>query len=116
MRFSTILLLATTAAAAATTQMRHATRQNTNANTVSAKTGLTDQEALDIFNTLDLEDSNAPGSVNGNGERNPLDGLSAKETTAVVRQGLAEFREQNGIAESSDDEADDALPEGADGQ
>lgn len=115
MRFSTILLLASTAAAA-TTHMRHGTRQNTNANTVSAKTGLTDQEALDIFNTLDTQDENAPGSIGGNGLRNPIDGLSADETTDVVRQGLAEFREQNGIAESSDDEADDALPEGADDQ
>lgn len=110
---STILLLISTAAAAA---MRHGTRQDTNADTVSAKTGLTDQEALDIFNTLDTQDANAPGSVNGNGLTNPIDGLSSQETQDVVRQGLAEFREQNGIAESSDDEADDALPEGADEQ
>ncbi|KAL2276777.1 hypothetical protein FJTKL_00439 [Diaporthe vaccinii] len=89
---------------------------NTNAQTKSAKTGLTDQEALDIFNTLDTDDSNAPGAINGNGLRNPIDGLSAGETTDIVRQGLAEFREQNGIAESSDDEADDALAEGDDDQ
>lgn len=114
MHFPTILLLIGTAAAAAT--LPHVTRQNTNAQTVSAKTGLTDQEALDIFNTLDTEDSNSPGAINGNGERNPIDGFSADETTDIVRQGLAEFREQNGIAESSDDEADDALPEGADDQ
>ncbi|KAK2604125.1 hypothetical protein N8I77_007080 [Diaporthe amygdali] len=113
MRFSTVLLLISTAAAA---MLPLSARQATNANTKSAKTGLTDQEALDIFNTLDTEDENAPGSVNGNGLRNPIDGLSAGETTDVVRQGLAEFREQNGIAESSDDEADDALPEGADDQ
>lgn len=114
MRPSTILLLIGTAAAAATSHMRHGTRQNTNADTVSAKTGLTDQEALDIFNTLDTQDENSPGAIGGNGLRNPIDGLSADETTDVVRQGLAEFREQNGIAESSDDEADDALPEEAD--
>lgn len=113
MHFPTVLLLISAAAAAT---LPHAARQNTNAQTVSAKTGLTDQEALDIFNTLDTNDSNAPGSINGNGLRNPIDGLSAGETTDVVRQGLAEFREQNGIAESSDDEADDALAEGADDQ
>lgn len=113
MHFPTILLLATAAAAAT---LPHTTRQNTNAQTVSAKTGLTDQEALDIFNTLDTQNSNAPGAINGNGQRNPIDGLSAQETTDIVRQGLAEFREQNGIAESSGDEADDALPEGADDQ
>ena len=115
MRFSTVLLLVSTATAA-TTHLRHGTRQNTNAQTVSAKTGLTDQEALDIFNTLDTDDANAPGSVNDNGETNPIDGLSADETDDLVAQGLAEFREQNGIAASSDDEADDALPEGADDQ
>ncbi|KAK7699082.1 hypothetical protein SLS64_011996 [Diaporthe eres] len=114
MRFSTVLLLVSTTAATATLPLT--ARQNTNAQTKSAKTGLTDQEALDIFNTLDTDDSNAPGSVNGNGLRNPLDGFSADETTDIVRQGLAEFREQNGIAESSDDEADDALAEGADDQ
>lgn len=118
MRFSTVLLLISTTAVAASSTLRHAARQaaNTNAQTVSAKTGLTDQEALDIFNTLDTEDGNAPGAINGNGLRNPIDGFSADETTDIVRQGLAEFREQNGIAESSDDEADDALPEGADDQ
>lgn len=102
MLFSTVLLLISTTAAAAST-LRHGTRQaaNTNAQTISAKTGLTDQEALDIFNTLDTQDGTA-------------DGFSADETTDIVRQGLAEFREQNGIAEGSDDEADDALPEGAD--
>ncbi|KKY36674.1 hypothetical protein UCDDA912_g03346 [Diaporthe ampelina] len=113
MRFSTVLVLISTAAAAT---LPHAARQNTNAQTVSAKTGLTDQEALDIFNTLDTGDANAPGSVNGNGQRNPIDGFSADETTDIVRQGLAEFREQNSIAESDDDEADDALPEGAEDQ
>lgn len=111
MQFSTVFLLITTATAAT---LPHLTRQNTNAHTKSAKTGLTDQEALDIFNTLDTQDENAPGSINGNGLRNPIDGFSADETTDIVRQGLAEFREQNGIAESSDDEADDALAEGAD--
>lgn len=115
MRFSTVLLFITSAAAAAT--LPHLTaRQNTNAQTKSAKTGLTDQEALDIFNTLDTQNENSPGAINGNGLRNPIDGFSADETTDIVRQGLAEFREQNGIAESSGDEADDALPEGADDQ
>lgn len=114
MHFPTVLLLISTAAAATLPHLT--TRQNTNAQTKSAKTGLTDQEALDIFNTLDTQDENAPGSINGNGLRNPIDGFSADETTDIVRQGLAEFREQNGIAESSDDEADDALAEGADDQ
>lgn len=112
MQFSTVLLLISTAAAATLPHL--SIRQNTNAQTKSSKTGLTDQEALDIFNTLDTQDENAPGSINGNGLRNPIDGFSADETTDIVRQGLAEFREQNGIAESSDDEADDALAEGAD--
>ena len=53
----------------------------------NAKTGLTDAEAFQIFDTINQADGNAPGALNGNGLRNPLPGLNEQQTNAVVRQG-----------------------------
>ncbi|KAL0940115.1 uncharacterized protein CTRU02_206725 [Colletotrichum truncatum] len=62
-------------------------------NKVNPTTGLTDSEAAEIVTGLDLKDKKAPGSLNSKGQRNPLPGLSADETDAIVKQGQAALKE-----------------------
>ncbi|KAF0317302.1 hypothetical protein K4K61_000224 [Colletotrichum sp. SAR11_59] len=62
-------------------------------NKVNPTTGLTDSEAAEIVTGLDLKDKKAPGSLNAKGQRNPLPGLSADETDAIVKQGQAALKE-----------------------
>lgn len=62
-------------------------------NKVDPTTGLTDSEAAEIVTGLDLKDKKAPGSINAKGQRNPLPGLSADETDAIVKQGQTALKE-----------------------
>lgn len=62
-------------------------------NKVNPTTGLTDSEAAEIVTGLDLKDKKAPGSINAKGQRNPLPGLSADDTDAIVKQGQAALKE-----------------------
>ncbi|OLN91643.1 hypothetical protein CCHL11_06658 [Colletotrichum chlorophyti] len=62
-------------------------------NKVDPTTGLTDSEAAEIVTGIDLKDKNAPGSINAKGQRNPLPGLNADETDAIVKQGQAALKE-----------------------
>ncbi|KAF6808955.1 hypothetical protein CSOJ01_07225 [Colletotrichum sojae] len=62
-------------------------------NKVDPTTGLTDSEAAEIVTGLDLKDKKAPGSLNAKGQRNPLPGLSADETDAIVKQGQSALKE-----------------------
>ncbi|TDZ14549.1 hypothetical protein Cob_v012447 [Colletotrichum orbiculare MAFF 240422] len=62
-------------------------------NKVNPTTGLTDSEAAEIVTGLDLKDKKAPGSINAKGQRNPLPGLNADETDAIVKQGQSALKE-----------------------
>ncbi|OHW96161.1 hypothetical protein CSPAE12_05179 [Colletotrichum incanum] len=56
-------------------------------------TGLTDSEAAEIVASIDFKDKKAPGSLNAKGQRNPLPGLSADMTDAIIKQGQAALKE-----------------------
>ncbi|GJC77197.1 hypothetical protein ColLi_00035 [Colletotrichum liriopes] len=56
-------------------------------------TGLTDSEAAEIVTSIDFKDKKAPGSLNAKGQRNPLPGLSADMTDAIIKQGQAALKE-----------------------
>lgn len=62
-------------------------------NKVNPTTGLTDLEAAEIVTALDFTDKKAPGSINTKGQRNPLPGLDADETDAIVKQGQAALKD-----------------------
>ncbi|GKT50455.1 uncharacterized protein ColSpa_10636 [Colletotrichum spaethianum] len=56
-------------------------------------TGLTDSEAAEIVTSIDFKDKKAPGSLNAKGQRNPLPGLTADMTDAIIKQGQAALKE-----------------------
>ncbi|KAK2039487.1 hypothetical protein LZ31DRAFT_634742 [Colletotrichum somersetense] len=56
-------------------------------------TGLTDSDAAEIVTSIDFNDKKAPGSLNAKGQRNPLPGLTADMTDAIIKQGQAALKE-----------------------
>ncbi|KAK1986083.1 hypothetical protein LZ30DRAFT_648544 [Colletotrichum cereale] len=56
-------------------------------------TGLTDSDAAEIVTSIDFSDKKAPGSLNAKGQRNPLPGLNAEMTDAIIKQGQAALKE-----------------------
>ncbi|EFQ27240.1 hypothetical protein CGRA01v4_04296 [Colletotrichum graminicola] len=56
-------------------------------------TGLTDSDAAEIVTSIDFSDKQAPGSLNAKGQRNPLPGLTAEMTDAIINQGQAALKE-----------------------
>ncbi|KAK1593524.1 uncharacterized protein LY79DRAFT_514419 [Colletotrichum navitas] len=61
--------------------------------TENPTTGLTDSDAAEIVTSIDFSDKNAPGSLNAKGQRNPLPGLTADMTDAIIKQGQAALKE-----------------------
>ncbi|KAK2007876.1 hypothetical protein LZ32DRAFT_593086 [Colletotrichum eremochloae] len=56
-------------------------------------TGLTDSDAAEIVTSIDFNDKKAPGALNAKGQRNPLPGLNAEMTDAIIKQGQAALKE-----------------------
>ncbi|KAK1992248.1 hypothetical protein LX36DRAFT_694339 [Colletotrichum falcatum] len=56
-------------------------------------TGLTDTDAAEIVTSIDFNDKKAPGSLDAKGQRNPLPGLTADMTDAIIKQGQAALKE-----------------------